>query len=840
MSQDHERTHPPDESAGEAPEGREDERLKAESPDARGWRWAVPALVLAIAVGLAGRWFLSPRCEGEGCPSVDELASYRPPEPPQIFDASGELAGQLSGPRRTVVELDSIPEIVRDGYVAVEDRRFWDHEGVDFRGGFRAFFANIASGGIAEGASTITMQLARNVFGPDVLEWNRFRRKLAEIRLARRIEDQLTKDEILALYLNQIYLGDGVYGVATAAEHYFGKPVSQVGTREAALLIGLAKNPEGYNPRRDPYAARDRIEIVLDLLVREGVITAEEAAEAKEQRVQLVENPDAKEWGKNAYYLSAVRRELRELIPDPVARQGMRVHSGLDQRAQAAATDALVEQIQAIERDRWGAFRGEAAGDLSRTEGAASPYLQGMVVAMDPETGLVTTVVGGRDYEHSEFDRAFQALRQPGSAFKPIVYAAALSSGLRLTDRISTEPVRMASRGSADWQPSDHVSGQELSVRDALVFSSNTAAVRVGQRLGPEQVAEQAHRMGISSEIPNYPSIYLGAGDVVPAELVAAYALFTNGGHTIEPHFITRIEDHEGRVLYRRDPRAGSRVLDPGVAFLVLDMMRDVVRRGTGWRVSSAGMPYPVAGKTGTTNDSKDAWFIGMSPRLVAGVWLGFDEPRTIVRGAGGGELAAPVWASFMAVANRGLGAMPAWRPPPGVIQVQIDPRTGYRVTESCPAAEARTEYFLQGTEPFEYCPYRTPLYGDSWYSSSDTFAVQRLDSLDAAYGEPGRTIFFRGDDDDEDEEEREERRVRQQEERERRLDSLIQLRRERRPAYPEPRDTVRMRTDTTRATPDTIWPTPDTIRPTRDTVVRPDTTGRGAGRGDTVRGPGG
>lgn len=723
-------------------------------------RWARimgVSLLGAVGAGLVvGRWLL-PDCEHKGCPAVERIESYRPPEPPQILDARGAPAGQLAGPRRVVVGLDSIPALVREGYIAVEDKRFRSHSGVDLSGGVRAFFRDLGSGKVEEGASTITMQLARNVFGPEVHDYNRWHRKATEIRTAREIEDRLTKDRILELYLNQIYLGDGVYGVETASRHYFGKSARDVTPAEAAVLIGLAKSPEGYNPRRNPDRARERRDLVLGVMADAGVLSAAEAEQAKRQPIAVVDDDEGPTgWGANAYYLNAVWRELRELYPDPSDRAGMRVVTGLDQQAQQAAQDALVAEIRAVESGRLGRFRGQAApARLDRARGD-SPYLQGMVVAMDAQTGLVSTLIGGRDYDHSEFDRAFQARRQPGSAFKPIVYVTALASGLRPSDQIPTEPVRLAQQGAPDWEPGDHVGAAMLSVRDALVYSSNTASVRVGQRAGIDRVIQQAHAMGISTDLPGYPSVFLGAGEVVPAELVAAYAAFGNGGHTIRPHLIQRIEDAHGLVLYQRESAGGDVAVDARLGFLVLDMMRDVVRRGTGTRAYLGGVP--VAGKTGTTNDSKDLWFIGLTPRRVAGVWIGFDQPRTVVSNLAGGDAAAPVWARFMAVATRGDRGTGDWTPPGGVMAVSVDSQTGYRWAQGC-AGQPRTEYFLSGSEPMSECPtvesgwflnasgqweyrgqpydsvasYPTPTYG-SYATSPDA----------AAHPDTSRTVFYR------------------------------------------------------------------------------------------------
>lgn len=665
---------------------------------------AVLALVLLLPVGVVvGVWMAEPDCQDTGCPSLDALEAYRPPEPPHLYDRSGTLVGHLSGPRRMVVDLEDVPAWIRDGFVAVEDRRFWEHDGVDLRGGLRALAANLKAGGIEEGASTITMQLVRNVFGDEVLGYSLWRRKLTEIAMARKVEDRLSKTEILEVYLNQIYLGDGVYGVESAARHYFGKPVSRVTLGEAALIVGLAKNPEGYNPRRNVERARARRDVVLDVFVREGVVAGEEAAPVLDEEVRVTPTPA--DWGENAYYFAAVRRELRRLIPEPRERSGLRVHTGLDPALQNAAAASLRSQIEAVEAGQYGAYGhprpGSDDGEAGRD--GTSPYLQGMVVALDARSGEVRAVVGGRDYARSEFDRAFLAQRQPGSSFKPILYSAALADGLRLSDIVPTTPVTLRQASGPVWEPREGGDEEALSVRDALALSSNSAAVRVGQAVGIEAVARQAGRLGITTPIPSYPSIFLGAADVIPAELTAAYAAFANGGVRVEPHLITRIEDPEGQVLWRAETR-GTRAVDPGVAFLMVDALRDVVDRGTGWRVREAGFRGPAAGKTGTTDESRDVWFVGMTPDLVAGVWLGFDRPRTIVPGASGGRLAAPVWGRMMreAGADRLEGA---WHPPAGVVTARVDRETGYLATDACPEELVGPEYFLAGTEPVAQCP---------------------------------------------------------------------------------------------------------------------------------------
>lgn len=660
---------------------------------------------------VAAAWWVFPRCEGEACPSVGALKVYRPPEASRVFAADGSFVADLAAQRRVVLDLGDIAPILRDGMVAVEDRRFWDHGGVDLRGVLRAAWRDLVSLSFKEGFSTITMQLARNVFPEALPMSDQIRRKAWEVYLAGQIEDAFSKREILELYLNQIYLGGGLYGVEAAAQGYFRKPASEVTPAEAALLIALVKSPEGLNPRRNRLGAIRRRNVVLDVMAREGVLTPEQAERGKLEPLGVAPPMSGKPNGKAPapYFIAAVRRELRGLFGGEADVSGLRVYTGLQPELQEAAREALVAQIRRIESGAYGAYPHATPPEGDRIEPAdngPSPYLQGMFIALDPTTGVIRALVGGRDFGHSQFDRALQARRQPGSAFKPILYATALQHGLPVTARIQTTPVAVSTGNVQVWRPTDHLAAsvEELSVRDALAFSSNHAAVRVGEWLGEKRVIETAAALGISTALPALPSIFLGAAEVVPAELVAAYAAFGNGGLRIEPHLITRIEDDEGNLLWKA-PHTFKQVLDPGTAFLTLSLLEDVVDRGTGDIVREAGFWLPAAGKTGTTNESKDVWFIGMTPDLVAGAWLGLDEPTTILPKASGGRLAAPVWAEFMRRVYETRPAPAAWVPPEAVVSLPIDTRTGLLATGNCPAEQVRIEYFLPGTEPHDYCP---------------------------------------------------------------------------------------------------------------------------------------
>ncbi|HEX7119797.1 MAG TPA: PBP1A family penicillin-binding protein [Longimicrobiales bacterium] len=663
------------------------------------YRYIVGIVLVAAPLALAATLF-GP--VGPDCPEVAALRDYQPPEASRVYAADGSLIADLSPQRRVVVEFDEVPALVRDGFVAVEDRRFWQHDGVDLRGVARAVWRDLTSLSLREGFSTIPMQLARNIFPEQLPRARKLRRKVCEVRLATQIEKEFSKRDILAMYVNQVYLGSGLYGVEAAAQGYFGKPVARVTVAEAALLVGLVKSPEGYNPRRNPLEAIQRRNIVLDVMAREGVISAAEAKRAKSEPLRLV--PPIEAAGRAPYVVASVRSELRERFGPDADVSGLHVYTGIDPELQQAAREALVRQIERIESGAYGRWRHDRPDSAAAADSTAD-YLQGMIIALDPHTGEIRAMVGGRDFALSQFNRALQARRQPGSAFKPIVYAAALDAGLPVTTRINTSPVVVDEVDGTTWSPGDHVpdSVETLSLRNALARSSNSAAVRVGRWVGVEEVADLAARLGIDSPIPPYPSIFLGSAEVVPAELVAAYAAFGNGGYGVEPTLITRVEDEDGNVLWSA-PETRERVLDDGVAYLTLSLLQDVVDYGTGHAVRAAGFHLPAAGKTGTTNDGKDAWFIGMTPDLVAGVWLGLDRPAPILPGASGGSLAAPAWADLMLRAYATRPAPAGWTAPATLVRAQVDTATGRLATGNCPPEATRIEYFLPGTEPLDYC----------------------------------------------------------------------------------------------------------------------------------------
>lgn len=656
-------------------------------------RWRSLSLLGAAVLGVAVFDVWLGTCGFDGCPTASDIRHYRPPEGSRVLDRNGRLIGRLTYVRRVNVPLSRVPLFVRQAFIATEDRRFYHHDGLDWRGFFRAALRNVEAGGVRQGFSTITMQVARNTFATDFATRRSFRRKLIELRIARLIERNLDKNEILELYLNVIYLGNGTYGVEAASRDLFGTSVQHLTLAQGAMLAALPKGPSWYTPRRDPARARARRDLVLSLMAREGYISASRARSTAAQPLEVARE----EWRPsepNSYVIGAVRALVDSVLgPDALDDGDVTIYTTIDARAQSAAERAVRDQAAVIDRLQ------------RRAHGARSGAgIEGALVALDPRTGDLRALVGGRTNDPGGFDRALYARRQPGSAFKPFVYAAALHAGFTPASLVEDEPVEVQ-QGSRVWSPGnfgDEYDGP-ITMRRALMVSSNAAAVRFSRAVGEPQVVQVAHANGITSQLSAVPSIALGALEVTPLELVDAYAPFANGGVHVRPRLVRRIDDSDGSVLWSNPVTPPDSVLDPRDVFQLTDMLRSVVDAGTGRTVRDLGARGPIAGKTGTTNDGNDVWFVGYTPSIVAGVWFGYDTPRPIAGGgATGGRLAAPAWAHFY-LNGWPQGARDApWAPPPGLVAREIDASNGELATEWCPVTQL--EWFRMGTEPTQYC----------------------------------------------------------------------------------------------------------------------------------------
>jgi len=623
-----------------------------------------------------------------------------------VLARDGSLIGEIGKEIRTSVSIRTLPKYLPQAFVAVEDHRFYQHDGVDVVGIAGALKDNIF--GERRGASTITQQLVGNMHPTLIDRTDRsIGRKLAEQSAAREMEKHYNKEQILEAYLNQIGFGHGWYGVESAARHYFGKSASKLSLAEAAALAAMPKGPALYDPLKYPDRVRQRRNVVLSLMAGQGYISSAQAAAA--QAAPLVTFPNGGYSAYSPWFVDVVRvQATRGGIP--VSQGGYRIYTSLDPILQNAAMSALLEETAAVESQPDYAHPKFVKGEGSRAGGRTTTnYLQGMVVALDPTSGDVRALVGGRDYGDSHFDRAVDGMRQPGSSFKPIVYAAAIADSITPNTIFQDTALAINLPNGTVYSP-ENSDGQylgPLTLRDALAKSRNVVAVQLGQKLGMDSISSLAHRMGLTSKIAPFPSSAIGASVVQPLDLVAAYTTFANLGTPVEPRFIYRIEDRNRKVVLSREVKALAPALDPRVTYVVRDMMRDVVERGTASSIRRyLPASIPVAGKTGTTNDNSDVWFIGLTPDLVAGVWLGFDTPTSIAPGAAGGSLAAPVWGKMVA---RYYAAKPEiltsraadqWTPPIGVIFGDVDRATGELATDQTPADRRYTEYFVEGTEP--------------------------------------------------------------------------------------------------------------------------------------------
>ncbi|HEX5438851.1 MAG TPA: PBP1A family penicillin-binding protein [Gemmatimonadaceae bacterium] len=660
----------------------------------------LPATLLAAAA-LATPVAPTPLAAQEAKPPTEEQAwqLIQPPQASLVLASDGSLIGEIGRQWRTSVSINTLPLYVPEAFVAIEDQRFFEHDGVDVIGVAGAI--KDALGGHVRGASTITQQLVGNMH-PDLIDRSdmSISRKLREQAAAREMERHYTKQQILEAYLNQIDFGHGWYGVETAALHYFGKPASQLTLAEAATLAALPKGPAIYDPIRHPDRARARRNLVLSLMAQQHYITTARADSA--EREPVVTAPNAGMSAPAPYLVDAVRQEA-ERAGIPVENGGYRIYTTINPALQADATQAL----------RDGAARAEAQPGYPHPTMANHPrgdpdYLEGMVLAMDPVNGNVLALVGGRDHAEAPFDRALNAVRQPGSAFKPIVYAAAIADSVPANEILPDTAIAIPLENGTVYRPSND-DGRflgDITLRQALVKSRNVVAVELGQQIGMDSVISLARRLGIETPIAPYPSSAIGASAVRPVDLVSAYTVFDNLGAVVQPHFVTTIEDRAGQAVFTEPRTAPAYAMDPRVAFIVRNMMRDVVSRGTATIVRRyVPASIPVAGKTGTTNDNTNVWFIGMTPDLVAGVWLGFDTPTPISPHAFGGSYAAPIWGEMVQHYYEGRTPAGMWQPPGGLVVAQLDRDTGQLATDSTPPAKRYTEYFIPGTEPAELRP---------------------------------------------------------------------------------------------------------------------------------------
>ncbi|PIW86224.1 MAG: penicillin-binding protein [Nitrospirae bacterium CG_4_8_14_3_um_filter_50_41] len=777
--------------------------MKRPAKKKRWFRWMITGLVLLLVLVLsaaAGAGFLLYTQILHELTDVSKLKDYRPSLITTVYADNDEVAGKFYIERRILLPFSEIPDILVKAFIAIEDARFYQHGGIDFQGISRAFWANLRAKQITQGGSTITQQLAKTLFlSPE----RTIQRKIREILLALQIEKRFSKKEILELYLNQIYFGEGAYGVEAASETYFGKHVKDLSLSEAAMLAGLPKAPAHFDPYKEPDSALKRRSMVLVRMYGEHFISKDQMRAADAENIVLKKREKYQDV--SAYFIEHVRRYLMERYgSQELYRSGLEVHTTLNLTMQRAAFQSLREGL--MEYDKRHGYRGpighgSASGEeskkpleapLSRPQESRSvrvndilegtvadldgkgawvlteagkgflpleglqwagsavrkkdpsdpaktvwikpksledilsqgdrilvrvvrsvpgssglffsleqePEAQGAVICMQPSTGEIKAMVGGFDFEKSEFNRAVQSRRQPGSAFKPLIYAAAIEKGFSPATIIIDAPIIFDQPGMPEkWKPSNYSEKfyGPTRLRVALAKSINVVTVKLLQRVGVRNVVDLAKRLGITSPLDKNYSLALGSSGVTLQELTSAYSVFANQGRRAEPYFIRRITDYDGKVIEQREP-SNEDAVSSDVAYIMTSMLEEVVRNGTGWKMQELGRPS--AGKTGTTNNFQDALYIGFVPDLIAGVWVGYDDMRSLGNGETGARAAAPIWLSFMRKATLNSERMP-FPVPDDVVLVKIDSKTG--LLPSSENQETYFECFRKGSEPREY-----------------------------------------------------------------------------------------------------------------------------------------
>ena len=642
------------------------------------------SLVLAILVGAqalpAFAFLADPQ---QDLPHLDKLEIFQPGEPSILYSDRDEPFASLAPEYRIFVPLSRVPKLVREAILDAEDAQFYRHGAISLKGMARAAIRNLTSARLKEGGSTITQQLAKSLF---LSAERTLTRKFKEIQLAQEIERLYSKDKILEMYLNTIYFGGGAYGIEAAARTYFGKSVGQLTLAEAAVLGGLPKAPSLHSPFNDLKKAKERRDYVLRRMEKEGHVTAAQARAATRLPITLA--PLFKGRGIAPAFVDYVRKELEPKYGRVLlTKGGLRIYSTLNLDTQRAATDAIRRGLAEIEK---------AQGPKRKAGGPDQGLLEGALVALDPRTGQIRAMVGGRDYARSQFNRAVQARRQPGSAFKPFVYAAAFDHGFSPASLMDDYPVSYSipqNGRMVEWRPEnfDHQFRGPVTLRRALEESINVPTVRLLEAVGVEPVISLAHRMGLRSELRREYALALGVSEVSLLELTSAYGVLADGGIRVPPTGLRRVTGPNEDILEASEV-AGERVLPEEVAFLVTSVLEGAVERGTAKRARIPG--YTVAAKTGTSQDAADLWLMGYTSQLVAGLWVGYDQPRSLGSQESAGRLVAPVWADFM---RRVLHEMPPETTPipEGVFGATVNWRTGLPTGPDDP--EAITEFFIRG-----------------------------------------------------------------------------------------------------------------------------------------------
>ncbi|MBN2172456.1 MAG: PBP1A family penicillin-binding protein [Candidatus Krumholzibacteriota bacterium] len=670
-------------------------------------RWAAGVVAFLLGMGLATVAWLS-----RDLPSTTRLQVITQSVKTLVLDKDGEVYGSYGIENRLPIPLAQVPRHLVDAVLSVEDRRFYDHWGIDLLRWPKVILTDIrirlrSRSAPLHGASTLTQQLARDLF---LTKDQSLRRKIKEAILTLKIERTYSKDEILAMYLNQIYFGVGAYGVESISQALFGKPAAELDVVEAALVAGLPKNPWAYDPFRFPERARQRRNIALAMMRDNGVL--DEAACDSLQALPLTLRDRKREQARSgSYFLEHVRRYLETRYgTERLYRDGLRVFTTIDPAAQLAAEEQLEAHLRYCE-ERMGydnTYESVTARiDSGLAISASEQYLQGSVVLLDVPTGAVRALVGGRDFRHSEYNRAVQDGRPSGSAFKIFVYLAAIENGFAPSDHILDTPVVIEIPGHPAYKPRNH-SGRflgEISLRYALNKSINIPAVKLTQRMGPMTVINYARRLGIESPLPNVLAISLGSENVTPLEMTSAYATVAAGGIRTRPYFIARVVDRWGQVLEQHQPERVE-VLDAKSNYILANMLESVISDGTGVRARRMGFTHPAAGKTGTTDDNYDAWFVGFTRYYACGVWVGFDERLSMGRWMEGAHAALPIWAGIMKEIHTDLAPLP-FEQPEGVITLSVCKDSGLLPTQYCP--EVVQEVFIEGKQPTRPCDRHAP-----------------------------------------------------------------------------------------------------------------------------------